>query len=83
MNNVLLPVLLIILAPFIGGLIYGFERIVKARMQRRVGPPLLQPFYDFLKLADKRRMMVHSAHAFLCILFHCGLRWLFCCWEVI
>lgn len=73
MNNVLLPVLLIILAPFIGGLIYGFERIVKARMQRRVGPPLLQPFYDFLKLADKRRMIVHSAHAFLGIMHFVSL----------
>lgn len=73
MNNVLLPVLLIILAPFIGGLVYGFERIVKARMQRRVGPPLLQPFYDFLKLADKRRMMVHSAHAFLGIMHFVSL----------
>jgi len=73
MNNVLLPVLLIILAPFIGGLVYGFERIVKARMQRRVGPPLLQPFYDFLKLADKRQMMVHSAHAFLGIMHFVSL----------
>jgi ech hydrogenase subunit B len=73
MNNVLLPVLLIILAPFIGGLIYGFERIVKARMQRRVGPPLLQPFYDFLKLADKRHMIVHSAHAFLGIMHFVSL----------
>jgi len=73
MNNVLLPVLLIILAPFIGGLVYGFERIVKARMQRRVGPPLLQPFYDFLKLADKRHMIVHSAHAFLGIMHFVSL----------
>ncbi|HMO89924.1 MAG TPA: NADH-quinone oxidoreductase subunit H [Lacibacter sp.] len=63
-----LPILLIVLAPVLGGLLYGFERIVKARMQRRVGPPLLQPFYDFLKLADKRRMVVHSAHAFLGIM---------------
>jgi ech hydrogenase subunit B len=52
----------------LGGLLYGFERIVKARMQRRIGPPLLQPFYDFLKLADKRKMVVHSAHAFLGIM---------------
>lgn len=73
MNNVLLPVLLIILAPFIGGLVYGFERIVKARMQRRIGPPLLQPFYDFLKLADKRHMIVHSAHAFLGIMHFVSL----------
>ncbi|MBE2231628.1 MAG: NADH-quinone oxidoreductase subunit H [Chitinophagaceae bacterium] len=73
MNGYLLPVLLIILAPFIGGLVYGFERIVKARMQRRIGPPLLQPFYDFLKLADKRQMIVHSAHAFLGIMHFVSL----------
>ncbi|MFT3846226.1 MAG: NADH-quinone oxidoreductase subunit H [Lacibacter sp.] len=73
MNNLLIPVLLIILAPFIGGLVYGFERIVKARMQRRIGPPLLQPFYDFLKLADKRQMIVHSAHAFFGIMHFISL----------
>lgn len=52
---------------------YGFERIVKARMQRRIGPPLLQPFYDFLKLAQKRQMLVHSAHAFLGIMHFVAL----------
>ncbi len=73
MNDYLIPVLLIVLAPVIGGLIYGFERVVKARMQRRIGPPLLQPFYDFLKLADKRKMIVHSAHAFLGIMHFVSL----------
>lgn len=73
MNNLWIPILLIILAPIIGGLVYGFERIVKARMQRRIGPPLLQPFYDFLKLADKRKMIVHSAHAFLGIMHFVSL----------
>jgi len=73
MNNLWIPILLIILAPLIGGLVYGFERIVKARMQRRIGPPLLQPFYDFLKLADKRKMIVHSAHAFLGIMHFVSL----------
>lgn len=73
MNNLWIPIILIILAPFIGGLIYGFERIIKARMQRRIGPPLLQPFYDFLKLADKRKMIVHSAHAFLGIMHFVSL----------
>ena len=73
MKDVLIPVLLILLAPLIGGLLYGFERIVRARMQRRIGPPLLQPFYDFLKLADKRRMIVHSTHAFLGIMHFVSL----------
>lgn len=65
MNNWLIPVLLIITAPLLGGLLTGTERKLRARMQRRIGPPVLQPFYDFMKLADKRRMIVHSAHAFL------------------
>ncbi|MBS1654144.1 MAG: NADH-quinone oxidoreductase subunit H [Bacteroidetes bacterium] len=73
MNHLIIPVLLIILAPIIGGLIYGLERIVKARMQRRIGPPLVQPFYDILKLFDKRQMMVHSAHAFLGIMHFVSL----------
>lgn len=68
MNNLWIQILLIALAPILGGLIYGLERKVKARMQRRIGPPLLQPFYDFMKLLDKRRMIVHSAHAFLGIM---------------
>ena len=58
--DLFLKILLIVLAPVIGGFVYGFERIIKARMQRRIGPPLLQAFYDFLKLADKRKMIVHS-----------------------
>jgi len=73
MNDLLVPVLLILLAPLIGGLVHGFERIIKARMQRRLGPPLLQPFYDFLKLADKRKMIVHSTHAFLGIMHFVSL----------
>ena len=73
MNNSIVAIVLIILAPLVGGLVYGFERIVKARMQRRIGPPLLQPFYDFLKLADKRKIMVHSTHAFLGIMHFVSL----------
>lgn len=68
MPDLIISLILIITAPLLGGIVYGFERVVKARMQRRVGPPLLQPFYDFLKLAGKRKMIVHSAHAFLGIM---------------
>lgn len=68
MKEQILISILILLAPLIGGLLYGAERIMRARMQRRLGPPLLQPFYDALKLADKRRMIVHSPHAFLGIM---------------
>ncbi len=73
MNSIIIPSLIILLAPIIGGLIYGIERKVKARMQQRIGPPILQPFYDFFKLAEKRKMIVHSAHAFLGIMHFVSL----------
>ncbi len=33
--------------------IWGEHKAV-ARMQQRIGPPMLQPFYDFVKLLGKR-----------------------------
>jgi len=65
----------IALAPLIGGFVYGFERVLRARMQRRVGPPLLQPFYDMFKLMDKRTIIIHAPHALLAVL-HFALLWL-------
>ncbi len=61
----MLEIVLILIVPLLGGLIYGFERIVRARMQGRVGPPLLQPFYDTLKLMDKALFIVHPYHVIL------------------
>lgn len=58
-------ILLTLFAPIFGGLLYGCERKLKARMQSRKGPPLLQPFYDLFKLADKRPMIIHSYHAMM------------------
>ena len=45
--------LFVVTAPIFGGLLAGVDRIVSARMQGRVGPPLLQPFYDVGKLFEK------------------------------
>ena len=42
-----------ILAPIVGCLLAGLDRIISARMQGRVGPPLLQPYYDVRKLMAK------------------------------
>lgn len=58
-------ILFVLFAPLIGGLLYGLERKLKARMQGRKGPPVLQPFYDLAKLTDKRPMVIHSFHAIL------------------
>ena len=40
----------LVLAPFVGGILSGLDRKLSAKMQRRVGPPVLQPFYDVGKL---------------------------------
>lgn len=64
----MIEILLIILAPVIGGFIYGFERIVRARMQNRQGPPLLQPFYDMYKLIEKIPFIVNPYHSVLGIM---------------
>jgi formate hydrogenlyase subunit 4 len=51
-------VIYILLAPIVGGLVAGIDRKVTARMQGRVGPPLLQPFYDVGKLFEKETVVV-------------------------
>ena len=53
MNPVTAGLLALIAAPLAGGLILGLDRKLTARVQRRKGPPVLQPFYDVLKLAAK------------------------------
>ncbi|MDD2697647.1 MAG: NADH-quinone oxidoreductase subunit H [Arcobacteraceae bacterium] len=60
--------LLIALTPLFGGLIYGVQRVVKARMQNRVGPPILQPFYDMFKLLDKEVMIINNYHIIFAIM---------------
>ncbi|QDA30373.1 CO-induced hydrogenase subunit K [Thermococcus indicus] len=42
----------------------GIDRKLVARMQRRMGPPLLQPFYDFLKLVGKESIIPRDANRF-------------------
>jgi ech hydrogenase subunit B len=56
MNQVLIAIIAVIVAPFIGGLLAGIDRKVTARLQGRYGPPLLQPFYDFFKLLGKAKI---------------------------
>ena len=58
-------VIYIVLAPFIGGLLSGIDRKLSARMQGRKGPPLLQPFYDLLKLFAKQVVVVNHVQDFL------------------
>lgn len=64
MSTVELILLYLILAPLAGGLISGVDRIITARMQGRVGPPVLQPFYDMLKLCRKENLVVNRFQNF-------------------
>lgn len=56
MKDLLIAVLVIIVAPLAGGILSGLDRVISARMQGRVGPPLLQPFYDVFKLLGKESL---------------------------
>ncbi|MBQ6402045.1 MAG: NADH-quinone oxidoreductase subunit H [Firmicutes bacterium] len=46
----------LVLAPIVGCILAGLDRKVSAKMQRRVGPPILQPYYDVRKLFEKEKM---------------------------
>lgn len=48
-------------ACFAGLLLAGIDRKIVARMQKRIGPPILQPFYDFMKLLGKETIIPHAA----------------------
>ena len=45
----------------VGLLLCGIDRKAVARMQKRVGPPILQPFYDFFKLCGKETIVPAAA----------------------
>ena len=64
----LISILIVLLASLVfavvgtvlGCLLAGIDRKITARMQGRVGPPILQPYYDVRKLLDKQRVSVND-----------------------
>lgn len=46
----------------IGLLLAGLDRKVLARMQKRIGPPIIQPFFDFFKLMGKETIVPDAAN---------------------
>jgi formate hydrogenlyase subunit 4 len=56
-GQVLQMALVVAIAP----LLIGISRKVKARLLRRIGPPLLQPYFDIWKLMHKEMVLAHNA----------------------
>jgi ech hydrogenase subunit B len=64
-NKTIIAVIVgLLVAPLVGGLISGLDRIITARMQCRIGPPVWQAFYDVIMLMSKDRMVVNFWQAF-------------------
>lgn len=59
----------LVFAPFVGGFLAGLDRKLSAKMQRRVGPPVLQPFYDVAKLFQKEKMTPTAFQDFYVLVF--------------
>jgi ech hydrogenase subunit B len=64
MRTIILAAAYLVLAPLVGGLLAGLDRRISARMQSRWGPPVLQSFYDVLKLLQKENIVVRRSQNF-------------------
>ncbi|MBQ7256910.1 MAG: NADH-quinone oxidoreductase subunit H [Abditibacteriota bacterium] len=58
--KILIGLLTVIIAPILGGLIAGLDRVITARFQSRQGPGVFQPFWDVIKLFGKERFAVNG-----------------------
>ncbi len=62
----------LVLAPLAVGVITGVDRRITARLQSRLGPPILQPFYDLGKLLGKEPMLASYWLAFCAFIYLAG-----------
>jgi ech hydrogenase subunit B len=69
MNTWFRLVLYLLGAPVLGCVLAGWDRRISARMQSRQGPPILQPFYDVLKLWQKENIVVRRSQNFYVFFF--------------
>jgi len=68
-NALLITLAVIVLAPLAMGLYQGLDRKLTAAFQGRKGPPLMQPFYDILKLFAKERAISNPWQSFFAVLY--------------
>jgi ech hydrogenase subunit B len=67
--NIVWAIVFVLVAPVIGGLVCGIDRKITAHMQGRVGPSILQPFYDVGKLFEKEQTVVNETQIFYAICY--------------
>ena len=60
MKSVIIILITVLFAPLAGAVITGIDRRITARFQSRIGPPVLQPVFDVLKLLGKERVAVNA-----------------------
>ncbi|MFZ2959828.1 MAG: complex I subunit 1 family protein [Candidatus Ozemobacteraceae bacterium] len=63
--------LVLLLVPLFGALVTGVDRKVTARIQGRMGPPILQPIFDVLKLLGKEPIVVNRTQT-IYVYLHLG-----------
>ncbi|MBP3385527.1 MAG: NADH-quinone oxidoreductase subunit H [Candidatus Methanomethylophilaceae archaeon] len=67
MNDIgwlILAIVYAIIAPVAGCILAGVDRKLSARMQRRQGPPIMQPYYDVRKFMEKEQITSNSVQDF-------------------
>ncbi|MFA4877174.1 MAG: complex I subunit 1 family protein [Methanoregula sp.] len=69
MINILWAIIFVLLAPVVGGLVAGIDRKITAHMQGRVGPSILQPFWDVGKLFEKENAVVNDTQVFYAVCY--------------
>jgi NADH-quinone oxidoreductase subunit H len=63
---IILDLFMMFLTAYVVGFIYyGLYRNITARFQRRIGPPILQSFYDSIKFFTKEDTLSHGVMFFL------------------
>lgn len=66
---IILGILFVVIGPLIGCVLAGIDRKLAARMQRRVGPPILQPLYDVRKFLAKEQVTPNNVQDFYVMVF--------------
>lgn len=68
-SDILIAIIVLIGAPIVGCIAAGIDRKITARLQSRVGPPILQPYYDVKKLLSKDNVIVNRSQNLYVIIY--------------